>query len=86
MLKLAAGSLAAGWVLLVLIGLGGHLRWDNPLLWGPLVLFGASAFLGFGGWNHERHRGPLLLTGALAFCCMLGYAVFYVFLFGLVGH
>jgi hypothetical protein len=86
MLKLAVSFLAAGVAILILIGITGHLVWDNKLLWAPLVFFGFAATTGFTGVDHEEHRGALLLLGALSLCCILGYAVFYFFLFGLGGR
>jgi hypothetical protein len=86
MLKLAAGALGAGWIVLLLIGVTGHLSWDNKLLWAPPILFMCATSLGLCGLDDEDRRVPLLLVAALAFCSALGYGVFYFFLFGLVGR
>jgi hypothetical protein len=86
MLKMASGSFAAGLLVLFLIAASGHLAWDNRLLWAPPIFFSLACFLGLAGWDHEEHRGQLLLLGAMAFCSILVYGVFYLFLFALVGH
>lgn len=86
MLKSASASFAAAFVLLFLVAATGNLAWDNRLLWGPPILLGITVSLGLTGFEHEEHRVPLLLLGAAAFCSLLGYAVLYFFLFGLVGH
>ena len=86
MLKIAAGSFVAGFLLLFLVVATGSLAWDNKLLWGPPILFSVACSLGLAGWDHEEHRIPLLLLSAAAFCSILGYGVFYFFLFGLVGR
>jgi hypothetical protein len=86
MLKAASASFAAAFLLLFLVTATGNLMWDNRLLWGPPILFFVAGALGLAGLEHDEHRGPLLLIGAAAFCSLLGYGVFYFFLFGLVGH
>jgi len=86
MLKICAGSFIAAWVLLFLIAASGNLVWSNKLLWGPPALLGLSTCIGLGAWEAEEDRAALLGIGLASFCCILAYAVFYFFLFALVGH
>lgn len=86
MLKLAAGAFCVAWGLFMLMALTGNLVWDNKLLWAPPALLALASFVGMGGLTREEHRVPLLLIAAASFCSMLAYAVFYFFLFGLVGR
>lgn len=86
MLKLGVSSLCAGLALLVIIGVTGHLVWDNKLLWAPLALFAFATTAGFTGVAQEENRGLHLLLATLSLCCILGYVAFYFFLFGLVGR
>lgn len=80
-LKLGTLSLLAAWGLLMLIGISGHLRWDNRLLWAPLVLVAVSFFLAVGSWEEEARRVPLVIVAASAFASLVFYTVGYVFLF-----
>ncbi|GAB6197075.1 hypothetical protein [Lysobacter xanthus] len=87
MIRAAVGSFVAAWVLLGLIVVTGHLAWDNRLLWGPVVLLSASCMAAlFGAIEDEQHRLPLLLLAATAFCAVLGYSLFYVFVFAFSGR
>lgn len=86
LLRFAAASLAAGWALLVIITVSGHLVWDNRLLWLPEALFGVSFFCAIASHEYEDRRTPLVLVAILAFGSLLVYATGYVLLFALTGH
>lgn len=85
MLKLASTLFASGWFFVAAIHWSGHLSWDNKLLWFPPIFLTAATMLGLGGWDRPEDRVPLLFVAVLSFCSLLGYAVMYFFLFGLVG-
>lgn len=80
-LKLGLISLVAAWITLVLVGVTGHLRWDNRLLWMPPVFMVVSFGLAAGSWEYEERRAPLLAVAAAAVASVVIYAVGYVFLF-----
>ena len=81
-LRLGVLSLLLAWSLLILIGIAGHVRWNNPLLWLPPALMAIAFFLSAASWEYEVRRMPLVLVAAAAFASFLVYTVGYVFLFG----
>lgn len=66
----------------MLIGIAGHLRWDNRLLWVPPALMAISFFLAAASWEYEERRLPLVVVAAAALASLPLYTVGYVFLFG----
>jgi hypothetical protein len=85
MLKSSAILLAAGWALLVLLQVSGHLVWDNRLLWLPFSAFPASCMLALVAAGDADLRAPALLLAAAAFVSCLAFGLMYFFMFGLVG-
>jgi hypothetical protein len=85
MLKAGTILLAAGWGVLVLLQVTGHLVWDNRLLWLPFAAFPASCTIALAAATDPERRAAALLLALAAFASCLAFGLVYVFVFGLVG-
>jgi hypothetical protein len=86
MLFASASTLAFGWLVLVLINASGKLIWHNPMLWIPAISFCAATMLSiFSAVDDAEERVLSLTIAVVSGISLMGYAVFYFFVFGLAG-